>query len=84
MVQCGDVIVTKITAADNLVDLFTKALLQKVFERHLDSLGLKCSSNELWVQVGVCWDYALKLLLFAWDIENLYGQKLLHLIMYVS
>ena len=47
VVQCGDVIVTKIAITDNLADPFTKALPQKAFERHLDSLGLRCSFNEL-------------------------------------
>ena len=47
IVQRGDVTVTKIATADNLTAPFTKALPQKVFERHLDSLGLRCSSNEL-------------------------------------
>ena len=42
-----DVTVTKIATADNLTDPFTKALPQKVFERHVDSLGLRCSVNEL-------------------------------------
>ena len=50
----GDVIVTKIATTDNLANPFTKALPQKVFDRHLDSLGLRCSSNKLWVQVAVC------------------------------
>ena len=65
IVQRGDVTVTKIATVDNLADSFTKALPQKVFEHHLDSLGLRCSSNELLVQVRVCWDCALKLLLYA-------------------
>ena len=47
IVQRGDVIVTKIATADNLADLFTKTLPQKAFEHHLDSLGLRHSSNEL-------------------------------------
>ena len=47
IVQRGDVTLTKIVTASNLVGLFTKALPQKVFERHLDSLGLRCSSNDL-------------------------------------
>ena len=47
IVQCGDVTMNKIATADNLADLFTKALPQRVFERHLDSLGLRSSSNEL-------------------------------------
>ena len=40
IVQRGDVIITKIVTIDNLADPFTKALPQKVFDRHLDSLGL--------------------------------------------
>ena len=47
IVQRGDMTVTKIATTDNLADPFTKALPQKVFEHHLDSLGLKCSSKEL-------------------------------------
>ena len=47
IVQHRDVTVTKIATADNLVDLFTKALPHKVFKHHLYSLGLRCSSNEL-------------------------------------
>ena len=47
IVQRRDVIVTKIATADNLTNSFTKALPQTVIERHLDSLGLRCSSNEL-------------------------------------
>ena len=46
IVQCGDVTVTKIATADNLTDPFTKALPQKVFKRHLDSLDLRRNSNE--------------------------------------
>ena len=46
-VQRGDVIVTKIATAENLIDSFAKALPQKVIEHHLDSLGRICSSNEL-------------------------------------
>ena len=47
IVQHGNVTVTKIATADNLADPFTKTLPQKVFERYLDSLGLRCSYNEL-------------------------------------
>ena len=84
IVQRGDVTVTKIATADNLANLFTKALPQKVFERYLGSLGLRCSSNELWVQVGVCWDYALKLLLYVWDIDSIYGYQVLQILKYHS
>ena len=47
IVQHGDVTATTIAIADNLADPFTKALPQKAFERHLDSLGHRCSSNKL-------------------------------------
>ena len=41
IVQKGDVIVRKIASIENLVDLFTKALLSKVFEEHLEGMRLK-------------------------------------------
>ena len=47
IVRRGDVTMNKIATVDNLADPFTKALPHKVFECHLDSLGLRCSSNEL-------------------------------------
>ncbi|TYK06523.1 retrovirus-related pol polyprotein from transposon tnt 1-94 [Cucumis melo var. makuwa] len=40
IVQRGDVIVTKIASEHNIADLFTKTLTVKVFEGHLESLGL--------------------------------------------
>ena len=40
IVHRGDVVVTQILSAQNIVDLFTKALTAKVFEGHLQSLGL--------------------------------------------
>ncbi|KAA0065592.1 retrovirus-related pol polyprotein from transposon tnt 1-94 [Cucumis melo var. makuwa] len=36
-----DVIVTKIASEHNIVNLFTKTLTAKVFEGHLESLGLR-------------------------------------------
>ncbi|KAA0059555.1 retrovirus-related pol polyprotein from transposon tnt 1-94 [Cucumis melo var. makuwa] len=39
--QRGDVIVTKIALEHNIVDPFTKTLTTKVFESHLESLGLR-------------------------------------------
>ncbi|KAA0048709.1 retrovirus-related pol polyprotein from transposon tnt 1-94 [Cucumis melo var. makuwa] len=41
IVQRGDVIVTKIASEHNIVDPFTKILTAKVFEGHLESLGLR-------------------------------------------
>ena len=47
IVQRGDVLVTQIASANNLADPFTKALPSKVFERHMDSLGIKDIPNWL-------------------------------------
>ncbi|KAA0053406.1 gag/pol protein [Cucumis melo var. makuwa] len=41
IVHRGDVIVTKISSEQNMVDLFTEALTAKVFESHLHGLGLR-------------------------------------------
>ncbi|KAA0050105.1 gag/pol protein [Cucumis melo var. makuwa] len=41
IVQREDVIVTKIASEHNIVDPFTKTLMAKVFEGHLESLGLR-------------------------------------------
>ncbi|KAA0026154.1 gag/pol protein [Cucumis melo var. makuwa] len=41
IMQRGDVIVTKITSEHNIADSFTKTLTAKVFEGHLESLGLR-------------------------------------------
>ncbi|TYJ97931.1 gag/pol protein [Cucumis melo var. makuwa] len=41
IVQRRDVIVTKIASEHNIADLFTKTLTAKVFEGHLESLGLR-------------------------------------------
>ena len=35
----GDVVVAKIESANNLADPFTKAMAQKTFESHLESMG---------------------------------------------
>lgn len=40
IVQREDVTISKIATSDNLAVLFTKALPQKVFDCHLDSLSL--------------------------------------------
>ena len=40
--QRGDVVVTKIASADNLVDPFTKSLLAKTFDRHVEGIGVRC------------------------------------------
>jgi hypothetical protein len=52
--------VAKIPLAKNLVDLFTKTLLQKIFESHLEGMRVKCMPNWNLVQVGVCWGLCRK------------------------
>ena len=47
IVQRGDVIVTKIALQDNHVDPFTNILLAKVFEGHLEGLGLRDMTHML-------------------------------------
>ena len=47
IVQRGDVTITKIASVDNCVDPFTKALQARVFEGHLESLGLRDMSHLL-------------------------------------
>ena len=47
IVQRGDVIVSKIASADNLADPFTKSLATKVFEDHLEGMGLRDMSHLL-------------------------------------
>ncbi|KAA0042098.1 gag/pol protein [Cucumis melo var. makuwa] len=42
IVHRGDIIVTQISSEQNIVVSFTKALTTKVFEGHLQNLGLRC------------------------------------------
>ena len=42
IVQRGDVVVSQIASAENLADPFTKALPQKVFDNHVEGLGVRC------------------------------------------
>uniref|UniRef100_A0A2N9HF09 Reverse transcriptase Ty1/copia-type domain-containing protein n=1 Tax=Fagus sylvatica TaxID=28930 RepID=A0A2N9HF09_FAGSY len=41
IIHRGDVEITHIASANNVADPFTKALPQKVFEKHLDTMGVK-------------------------------------------
>jgi len=41
IIQRGDVAITKIASANNVADPLTKALSQKVFEKHLEAMGIK-------------------------------------------
>ncbi|KAA0025346.1 gag/pol protein [Cucumis melo var. makuwa] len=42
IVHRGEIVVTQISSEQNIADPFTKALTAKVFESHLQSLGLRC------------------------------------------
>ena len=86
MVQQGDATITKIANVDNFAIPFTKALPSKVFDYHLDSLGLRCNTSWLWVQVEVCWDCALKPMSFCIRHCNYYlhlWKSALYIIVYV-
>ena len=41
IIERGDTVVTKIASEENLADPFTKALPVQVFERHVDSMGVR-------------------------------------------
>ena len=41
IIHRGDVEITNIASANNVADPFTKVLPQKVFEKHLDTMGVK-------------------------------------------
>ena len=43
----GNVVVAKIESANNLADLFTKALPQRTFESHLEGIGVRLVHNSL-------------------------------------
>ena len=42
IVNRGGVTVSQIASEDNLADPFTKGLVQKVFDRHVEGMGVKC------------------------------------------
>ena len=57
IIQRGDVAITKIASANNVADPLTKALSQKVFEKHLEAMGIKYMYDWFLVQVRDCWNY---------------------------
>ena len=42
IVHRGDVAVSQIASEDNLADPFTKGLSQKVFDQHVEGMGVRC------------------------------------------
>ena len=47
IVKRGEVVVAKITSADNLVDPFTKSLPAKAFDRHVEGMGIRCMATDM-------------------------------------
>ena len=47
IVARGDEVVAKIDSANNLADPFTKALLQRIFDSHLEGMGVRLVHNSL-------------------------------------
>lgn len=45
-IESGDVAVVKTASEDNLTDPFTKTLVARVFERHIESMGM-CNMSHL-------------------------------------
>ena len=42
IVTRGDTVVSQIASEDNLVDPFTKGLGQKIFNQHVEIMGVRC------------------------------------------
>ena len=42
IVSRGDVVVSQIASEDNLADPFTKGLAQKIFDQHVEGMGVRC------------------------------------------
>ena len=49
IVHRGDVKVSHIASEDNLADSFTKALTQRIFDQHVEGVGVRCIA--LWLGV---------------------------------
>ena len=47
IVQRGDVVVTKIASENNLADPFTKSLAAKLFDRHVEGMGVRTVASWL-------------------------------------
>ena len=45
IIERGDTVVTKIESEENLADQFTKTLPVRVFEKHVDYMGVKSLPN---------------------------------------
>ena len=47
IVNRGDTKVSQIASNDNLADPFTKGLTQKIFDRHVEGMGVRCLASWL-------------------------------------
>ena len=54
IVQRGDIDVVKVASVDNLTDSMTNTLSQKVFDAHIDNMGVRLVHEWLSRQVGDC------------------------------
>ena len=47
IVSRGDAVVSQIASEDNLADPFTKGLAQKIFDQHVEGMGVRCIASWL-------------------------------------
>ena len=47
IVSRGDTVVSQIASEDNLADSFTKGLAQKIFDQHIEGMGVRCIASWL-------------------------------------
>ena len=47
IVKRGEVVIAKITSADNLADPFTKALPAKAYDWHVEGMGIRCMATDM-------------------------------------
>ena len=49
IVHKGDVKVSQIASEDNLADHFTKGMTQRIFDQHVEGMGVRCIASWLGV-----------------------------------
>ena len=49
IVNRGDVTVSQIASEDNLADPLTKGLIQRIFDQHVEGMGVRCIASWLGV-----------------------------------
>ena len=47
IVSRGDTVVSQIASENNLADHFTKGLAQKIFDQHVEGMGIRCIASWL-------------------------------------